>query len=384
MYLYCNGVQLNQKLSPRLVFLIKDFCVVGPDETRLWIKALRGTLLIVEHKHTQSMMRVTFKWAGSSKILGQFQFDFDQPDAPAKLQKKAAKALCCERSAARVLYNSPDMKVSVDLAIFPRSLSNKFKDNIRRLERVQQAWTTFKIAAANNSSAVDLTVTQFSRASLWLAAVVSEPSVLSVVEALPLEARANRCVMLAAVSRNHNTFNNACATLHSDFSFVLAAVQRNGSALQHASTEFKQNRQIVLAAVQESGMALEHACMELKRDRQVVLAAVGRNGDALQYAHAELLRDREVVLTAVQTTGCALQHAHAELLRDCEVGLAAVRTDGFALRHCSPELQADREVVLVAESRYEFALRYADPKLQQALAEEDVAAADFFYGLLFS
>ena len=109
--------------------------------------------------------------------------------------------------------------------------------------------------------------------------------------------------------------------------------------------EQKADREIVLAAVSNDGYALHFAAEELKGDREIVLAAVSQDGRALQWATKELKGDREIVLAAVSDYGQALQCATKELKGDREIVLAAVSEDGIALNYATSRLKADEEMM---------------------------------------
>uniref|UniRef100_A0A7S3Q5Z5 DUF4116 domain-containing protein n=1 Tax=Chaetoceros debilis TaxID=122233 RepID=A0A7S3Q5Z5_9STRA len=89
--------------------------------------------------------------------------------------------------------------------------------------------------------------------------------------------------------------------LKADKDVVMAAVTQDGYALQCAAEELKGDREVVLAAVThngQNGRALKYAAEELKGDREFMLAAVTQDVRALEYAAEELKGDKEVVLTA--------------------------------------------------------------------------------------
>jgi hypothetical protein len=48
--------------------------------------------------------------------------------------------------------------------------------------------------------------------------------------------------------------------------------------LQYASDDLKADKEVVLAAVTQNGNALQYASEDLKADKEVVLAAVTQNG----------------------------------------------------------------------------------------------------------
>jgi hypothetical protein len=70
--------------------------------------------------------------------------------------------------------------------------------------------------------------------------------------------------------------------------------------------ELKADKVVVLAAVTNDGIALQDASMQLKADKEVVLVAVTQIRCVLQCASADLKADKEVVLAAVAHDGCAL------------------------------------------------------------------------------
>ena len=163
---------------------------------------------------------------------------------------------------------------------------------------------------------------------------------------LPLkEHKADREIVLAAVSKSGNALEYAAEELRGDREIVLAAVSQCCSALRHATEELKGDHEIVLAAVSNDGYALEHATEELKGDREIVLAAVSENGHALLYATEELKGNRKIVLAAVSNEGYALQYATKELKGDREIVLAAVSPNGLALNHAANGLKVDEEMM---------------------------------------
>ena len=107
-------------------------------------------------------------------------------------------------------------------------------------------------------------------------------------------------------------------------------------ALEFASDELRADREVVLAAVSQHGFALQYASDALRDDAEVVLAAVKMDGVALKFASDELRGDREVVLGAVRCT-----HMHLCVGR----GLCTIHKDS-PLRFASQELQSARQNML--------------------------------------
>uniref|UniRef100_A0A7S3Q607 DUF4116 domain-containing protein n=2 Tax=Chaetoceros debilis TaxID=122233 RepID=A0A7S3Q607_9STRA len=91
--------------------------------------------------------------------------------------------------------------------------------------------------------------------------------------------------------------------LKADKDVVMAAVTQDGGALEYATEKLKGDREVVLAAVTQNGRALKYAAEELKGDREFMLAAVTQDVRALEYAAEELKGDREFVLAAMNLNG---------------------------------------------------------------------------------
>ena len=156
-----------------------------------------------------------------------------------------------------------------------------------------------------------------------------------------------------------------------DREIVLAAVSNVGHALQHATEELKGDRQIVVAAVSKDGLALHHAAEELKGDREIVLAAVSKHGHALQHATEELKGDRDIVLAAVSKDGRALNYATNGLRTDEEMmrhaleqspdRLVGMKVSLLSGRCCSEIFHIDR---LFGDVGKRLALRFCAASLE--------------------
>ena len=104
--------------------------------------------------------------------------------------------------------------------------------------------------------------------------IIRRPLVLARVLQLVLDAPRKH------VRRN---LREATGEARADRGIVFAAVSRDGYALQEADVKLKADREIVLAAVSQIGYALAWAAEELKADREIILAAASENGNALTY-----------------------------------------------------------------------------------------------------
>ena len=70
-------------------------------------------------------------------------------------------------------------------------------------------------------------------------------------------------------------------------------IAHDARKLENMSEELRADREVVLAAVSQNSEALECAAEELRADREVVLAAVSQNGEALGDAAEELRADSD-------------------------------------------------------------------------------------------
>ena len=84
----------------------------------------------------------------------------------------------------------------------------------------------------------------------------------------------------------------------------------------YAPVDLRADKKVVLAAVRHSGLALRSASAELRADKEVVLEAVGQDGSALMFASAALRADKKVVLVALKSCDWAFEYASAELRDD--------------------------------------------------------------------
>ena len=170
----------------------------------------------------------------------------------------------------------------------------------------------------------------------------------------------DREIVLHAVGKGKAiALNFTSAALRADREIILKAVSTHGESLMYASSALKNDREVVLTAVKESGLSIKYASELLKRDRELVLAAVRQSGDALEFLSGEFQDDDEVVSEAMRTSGGALQYASLRMRDNKGIVLQAVQQDGASLEHASSDLQADKEVVLAAVQQKGWAIRHA-------------------------
>jgi hypothetical protein len=222
---------------------------------------------------------------------------------------------------------------------------------------------------------------------------------------LPEKARADRDVVMAAVSRYPLTLRFAADTLRDDCEFMTAMIKTKATHLQYASEKVRADHGVVLAAIKKHGSCLQYASDSLKSDKQLVLTAMQSyrgdyEGTPLRFASYQVMTDREVVLRAMEKdisilrsswfpdelkadraimlhaiglNGSCLQHASSDLKDDPEVVGRAVRKDPFLLRFAGEAVKDDFDVVLAAMHVNRDALRYASASLKAQKEELEEA-----------
>jgi len=118
--------------------------------------------------------------------------------------------------------------------------------------------------------------------------------------------------------------------------------------LTEASEELKADKEIVMAAVSNNGHALLDAADELKADRDIVFAACRQNAHALQYAAADLRSDRDFVFLVARCNFHVLRFAEESLKADKAWMLKLVRQMPGALMYASDPLKEDADLRLAA------------------------------------
>jgi hypothetical protein len=162
----------------------------------------------------------------------------------------------------------------------------------------------------------------------------------------------------------------------------LALKSSFGFALDPASTEIKADRAMVLKAVSYNGAMLQSAAMELRSDKEFVLEAIKVQGGALAGATDDIKADREIIMQAAQLgQGSAMQGASPALLADKELVIEAAKLDPSAIKYADENLRNDRDFALSIAGVCGAALQYmppkfkADPEIVQAAIANDPSAA---------
>ncbi|CAD7962860.1 unnamed protein product [Amoebophrya sp. A25] len=180
-------------------------------------------------------------------------------------------------------------------------------------------------------------------------------------ERVGTELKQDRDLVLKVVERCGKRLEEASETLRDDEGIVLAAVGRpdlkfcdgfsdpeQHCALRWASQRLRAEKKVVLEAVTYNSYSLKFASPDLRNDREVVMAAVSQNGNAFQFASEDLRSDKDIAMNAVATGAEALKYASPELTSDRELVAAALALDGRALRYASASLKDDKDLVLAA------------------------------------
>ena len=76
-----------------------------------------------------------------------------------------------------------------------------------------------------------------------------------------------------------------------------------GLVLAYAVPEIRADKEVVLMAVSRDGRALQFAAVELRDDREVVMKAVGHHGRAIEFASERLRGDLELAAMACTNEG---------------------------------------------------------------------------------
>lgn len=97
--------------------------------------------------------------------------------------------------------------------------------------------------------------------------------------------------------------------------------------------EFRAEKEVMLAAMTQDGLNLEYVTDTLKKDREIVECAVRNNGCALQFA---LFQDKEIALEAVKNDGSALKFVKE---KSKEIINAALENDPKAFEFLDFQIQ---------------------------------------------
>jgi hypothetical protein len=180
----------------------------------------------------------------------------------------------------------------------------------------------------------------------WLQTIRTKPKPddrpRSFLDAAPEEIRADRLIVLEAVSRSGEDLQYASCDLRGDREIVLAAAKIFPSSLVFATPQLLGDYAFALEAVQMYGLLLQFMPQEIRANRDIVIAAVSNNGPALLYANEGLLLDSALAELAVEQ-GFSLRRTRSYRLGEFPaVALAAARKDRNEVAYVSQRLRADR------------------------------------------
>ena len=132
---------------------------------------------------------------------------------------------------------------------------------------------------------------------------------------------------------------------------ALKAVRQNGSTLRFLSEDLRANKLVVLGAVTQSANSLQYAARSLLNDNDFLLQVLKKNGHAIRVVFGFITDEHAWMLTfayiAVQQAGLALQWL-PKLQSNTPLVLNAVRQDGRALEFAWEQLRANHTVVEAA------------------------------------
>eukprot|EP00971_Amphidinium_carterae_P278900 5536550-Amphidinium_carterae.1 len=138
---------------------------------------------------------------------------------------------------------------------------------------------------------------------------------------------------------------------------------RDGGALRYASAELRADRELVLFAVSRNGRVIKYQSEQLRGDREIALAAVKQYWGALHWLDESLRHDREIALLAVSQFGPSISYISRDLCADHEIVLTAVCKCGSSLEHASPALRGERAIALSAIAQCPGAIAHVSDKL---------------------
>jgi len=197
------------------------------------------------------------------------------------------------------------------------------------------------------------------------------------------ELKTDPVFVLEAVSQSPRAFLHVAEHLRAHREIAVQAVRSScgveaAKILKAASADLRADRELVLEAVTRCGTALEHASSDLKRDREIVCKAIEQSVYAFRFVDDSLKADPEVALKAVgpsQNHG-ALREASARLQQDPAFIVQAMQlkrgiaVGSFLFYEVPKEMKGNLQVVRAAVSLYTESLRYAANGVGAELARD--------------
>jgi len=196
--------------------------------------------------------------------------------------------------------------------------------------------------------------------------------------------RADKDLMLKVLKHQTSSLAFCAHSLKNDKEFVSLLIEGGNESdsyggkqpaslvLRYVSQRLRADRELVLCAVSKSGLNLKHAAYPLRRDEGIVRAAVAENAAAFRYClpspiKDHLLCDRQFVLELAKTAPKTLVYAastengHGIIKFDRQILLEAIGK-GLEWSNIPESLQENKDFVQLALEQ--------NPKLYMDLSEE--------------
>jgi len=123
------------------------------------------------------------------------------------------------------------------------------------------------------------------------------------------------------------------------------------AVLEFAPEEIRADRLIVLEAVSRCGLDFQYASSDLRADHEIAMAATITDPKSLRFAMPQLLEDREFAVEIVPKHREVLQFLSESLRADHEVVKVAVAADGLALQFATEHLWDNKDIVDLATAQ---------------------------------
>eukprot|EP00927_Polykrikos_kofoidii_P041212 TRINITY_DN35127_c0_g1_i1.p1 TRINITY_DN35127_c0_g1~~TRINITY_DN35127_c0_g1_i1.p1 ORF type:complete len:435 (+),score=51.52 TRINITY_DN35127_c0_g1_i1:165-1469(+) len=222
--------------------------------------------------------------------------------------------------------------IEIDESIRNQFSPEKFKEYAPIINAVMKGQRILKVASDDMRANRTVVMAAVSRDGMSL--MFADPRL-----------RADPEVVLAAISHCAEAILSADRMLRVDESFILRAIEKNSAVFQFLDTVWG-NRLLAKAAVESDGLLLRFAKETVQRNAEVVLAAVCQNGEALKYAHPTLRADPQIVLAAVTRKGTALRHANHLLRNYRAIVIAALHNDPHAAVYSADDVWRETDFVV--------------------------------------
>lgn len=141
----------------------------------------------------------------------------------------------------------------------------------------------------------------------------------------------------------------------------LEKVTHHGLQLRLAPPTMKADREVVLMAVSRNYKALEHAVEPLRKDVEVCLTALAQDKHAVDFVEQCMWSNREFVLAAVKRHWDNIMKVDDDL-QDKEIALVTLEHNALGFQFLSDELRADREICIAGVRHSLKILDFVEPQ----------------------